>query len=62
MVIMQSEKHGEVEVQLGNISCMYNSREFCEQLISTVNIVTTYQDDIDQQDFMKRISSMISNE
>jgi hypothetical protein len=37
-----SEKNGEVEVQLGNISCVYNPREFCERLISAVNIATTY--------------------
>lgn len=41
-VTTQSEKNGEVEIQLGNISFVYNPREFCEQLISAVNIVTTY--------------------
>ena len=42
------ELHGEIKKQLGDISQVYNEREFCNQLISAVNIATPYHDDIDQ--------------
>ena len=42
------ELHGEIEKQLGDISQVYNEREFCNRLISAVNIATPYRDDIDQ--------------
>ena len=47
---------------LATFRVYHNPREFCERLISAVNIATMYRDDIDQQDDKKRISSIISNE
>ena len=47
-MIAQAEKYGEVEAILGKISPVYNLRVFCDHLISTVNIATTYQNDIDE--------------
>ena len=41
-------RHGETKVQLGKILDVYNKHEFCNWLISAVNIVTTYRDDIDR--------------
>jgi hypothetical protein len=59
---MLIERNGETEVDFSKISCVYNPKEFCEQRISTVNIVTMYQDDINQLNSKKRVSSIISNE
>jgi hypothetical protein len=56
------EWHRVSEIELGKISSVNNSREFCERLISAVNIATAYCDDIDQWDNERRISSIISND
>jgi hypothetical protein len=62
MAIRQSEANsriihvGEVETELAKISSTFNHRTFCDQLISSVNIATTYCDDMDQQ-----VSSIITN-
>ena len=38
---------GETDVTLGQISEVYNTWNFCERLISTVNIVMAYHKDLD---------------
>jgi hypothetical protein len=58
----QIEKNGEVETQLGAISCIYNSKDFCERIISMVNIATVHCNDFDNTDGNREISSIISNE
>ena len=45
---VRTERHGEMDVELGKISGVYDPREFCERLTSTVNVATTYHDDLDQ--------------
>jgi hypothetical protein len=59
---VRTEWHVEMDIELGKILGVYNPREFCECLISAVNIVTTYRDDIDKWNEEQRISSVISNE
>jgi hypothetical protein len=60
---VQAERYGDTDIELGKISCVYDSRKFCECLISTVNIATTYRDDIDQWNEQRNnVSSVISNE
>ena len=44
----QIERYGETDIELGKISCVYDTKEFCDRLISAVNIAMTYCDDIDQ--------------
>jgi hypothetical protein len=44
----QVERYGETKIELGKVSCVYNMKEFCDCLISTINIATTYHNDIDQ--------------
>ena len=46
-ILMHSEYRGETDILLGQISEVYNARNFCERLISSVNIVTAYHDGID---------------
>ena len=58
----QIEQHGETEIELGKLSCVYDTKEFCDRLISAVNIATTYRDDIDQWEEERKASSIISNE
>jgi hypothetical protein len=55
-------RHGETKVQLGKISNVYNEHEFCNRLISAVNIVTMYRDDIDRQEEERKACSVITNE
>jgi hypothetical protein len=56
-------KHcGEMDVKLGKISCAYDMKDFCDHLISAVNIAMTYRDDINQWNEERRVSSIISNE
>jgi hypothetical protein len=56
------EWYGETEIELGKISCVYNTKEFCDCLISAVNITMMYHDDIDQWNKEEKGSSIISNE
>jgi hypothetical protein len=61
---IQVKKNGEVENQLRSISCIYDSTEFCERLISMismVNIATAHRDDLDQPEGKQRVFSIISN-
>jgi hypothetical protein len=49
---------GEVEGELGKISSLFSDRSFSERIISSVNVATTYRDDIDQ----RKVSRVITNE
>jgi hypothetical protein len=52
-----------MEIGLGKISCAYDTKEFCDRLISAVNVATTYRDDTDHQwNEEQKVSSIISNE
>ena len=57
-----AERNGEIEMQLGRISCVYNPRDLAESLISAVSIATTYREDIDKQNEARKLSSIISND
>jgi hypothetical protein len=41
---------------------IYNPKDFCERLISAVNIATVYRDDVDQWNDERKASSVISND
>jgi hypothetical protein len=58
----QIERYGETDIELGKISCVYDTKDFCDHLIAAVNIATTYRDDIDQWNEERKVSSIISNE
>ena len=58
----QIDTNGEIETNLGQISSVYNPRDFTERLISAVNIATAYRDDIDAQKEARKLSSIISND
>jgi hypothetical protein len=46
---MQIEQYGETHMELSKISDIYHDpREFCDCLISEVNIAMTYCNDVDQ--------------
>ena len=60
-VTAQAEQY-EDDILLSKISCVYDSREFCARLISSVNIATTYRNDIDKWNEQRNSSSIISNE
>jgi hypothetical protein len=53
-----NEHYGETEAQLEQISSTYDGKSLCEHLISSVNIATTYRDDIDA----RNMSGVISND
>jgi hypothetical protein len=53
----QIDTNGEIEMNLGQISSVYNSRDFTKRLISAVNIATAYRDDIDAQNGERKLSS-----
>jgi hypothetical protein len=55
-------RHCETKIQLGKISNVYNEHEFCNRLISAINIVTAYHDYIDQQKDKHKACSVITNE
>ena len=61
-VLMHSEYHGETNILLGQISEVYDTRSFCERLISSVNIVTAYHDDIDSCEEQWKVGGIITNE
>ena len=58
----QLEQYGDTEIELGKISSVYNSKEFCTSLISAVNIASTYCDDVDGWSDERKISSVITND
>jgi hypothetical protein len=57
-----AKRNGEIKIQLGQISCVYNPRNLAESLISAVSIATTYREDIDKQNEARKLSSIISND
>jgi hypothetical protein len=59
---LQIKRYGETDIELGKISCVYNMKDFCDHLISAVNIATTYRNDINQWNKERRVASIISNE
>jgi Reverse transcriptase (RNA-dependent DNA polymerase) len=56
------ETHGEIEAALMRISGAYGEKEFCNRLISAVNIATTYREDIDQREDERKASGVITSE
>jgi hypothetical protein len=58
----ETERYGETEIELGKISNVYNTKDFCDCLVSAVNIATTYRDDIDQWNEERKVRSIITNE
>ena len=56
------EYHGETDIMLSLISEMYNSWNFCERLISSVNIMMAYHDDLDAWEEHWKVSGVISND
>ena len=44
---MHLEYQGETDITLGQISEVYDAQNFCERLISAVNIVMAYCKDLD---------------
>jgi hypothetical protein len=59
---VQVEQYGETDIKLGKISCIYNPKEFCERLVSAVNIATTYRDDINQWENERKVSRIVTND
>jgi hypothetical protein len=53
-----NEHYGKTEAQLKQISSIYNGKSLCEHLVSSVNIATTYCDDIDA----RNMDGVISND
>jgi hypothetical protein len=56
------EHQGETDITLGQISEVYDTRNFCERLISTVNIAMAYRKDLDTWEEQRRVSGVISND
>ena len=56
------EYHGETDVTLSQISGVYDAQNFCERLVSTVNIATAYREDLDAWEEQQRVSGVISND
>jgi hypothetical protein len=58
----QIERYRETEVELSKISSVFDTKEFCDRLISAVNVAMVYHDDIDQWSDERKVSSIIMNE
>ena len=58
----QTEEYDEVEHELGKILSVYNIKTFCNCLIASVRIVTTYQDNIDVVYEKQKASKVISKD
>ena len=56
------EYQGETDITLGQIMEVHNAQNFCERLISTVNIVMAYRKDLDTWEEQRRVSSILSND
>jgi hypothetical protein len=54
--------HGETDAELGKISRVYDEKEFRDGLISAVQIVTTYQEDVDEIKYKERVHGVITND
>ena len=59
---MHLEYHGETDVMLSLISEVYDVQNFCERLISSVNIAMAYHDDLDAWEEQQKVNSVISND
>jgi Fe2+ or Zn2+ uptake regulation protein len=59
---MHPEYRGETDITLSLISEVYDARNFCERLISSVNIATAYRDDLDAWEEQRKVSSITSND
>jgi Reverse transcriptase (RNA-dependent DNA polymerase) len=59
---VQFEQYGEVEMQLGQISNTHIAKDFCNHLISAVNIATTYREDVDKWIDERKVSSVVTND
>jgi Mg2+/Co2+ transporter CorC len=59
---VQVKQYRETDIELGKISCVYNPKDFCERLVSAVNIATTYRNDVDQWESERKVSSVITND
>ena len=59
---MHPEYQGETDITLGQISEVYDTWNFCERLISTVNIAMAYCKDLDTWEEQRRVSGIISND
>ena len=59
---MHLEYQGETDITLGQISGVFDARNFCERLISTVNIAMAYREDLDTWEEQRRVSGIISND
>jgi hypothetical protein len=59
---VQIKQYGETKTELGKISSVYDTREFCDHLIWAVNIAMTYCEDINQWSEEQKVSSIIFNE
>jgi hypothetical protein len=59
----QVQPHGETKIQLSQILCVYNPRDFSERLVASVTIATVYHADIDKwREEKRRDSSIITND
>ena len=56
-------QYGKVEHELGKISPVYHTRSFCDCLISAVNVVMAYHDNIDgnMANAPRKVASMTSS-
>ena len=59
---MHLKYQGETDITLGQILEVYNAQNFCERLISTVNIVMAYREDLNTWEEQRRVSGVISND
>jgi hypothetical protein len=53
------EQNGEVDCTLGQISSTFNLQSFCNRLISAVKIATTFRDDVDEQEDVRKAAGVI---
>ena len=61
-MMMHPEYCGETDITLSLISEVYDAQNFCERLISSVNITMAYHDDLDAWEEHQKVSSVISND
>ena len=53
---------GQFEQKLMKISSTFNERMFCKRLIGTVNIISTYHEDVNGWTEKRRVSSIDLND
>jgi hypothetical protein len=54
--------HGETDAELGKISRVYDKKEFRDGLVSVVQIAMTYQEDVDEIEYKRRVHGVITND